>query len=211
MTTEGNAEQARNLVTRLRPHFIFSEAPWDPTSLDCDEVPTILRAMWSEASEWHLLAEDHYDVFGFNLWSPVDLPEKTTKIFGDEECRQEWLQDHSDLPSCAAPGWLCCMALSDYDYLLVCLDANSKQFGHVHHIVNNCDEENYCSTVGELFVHVANFVEIAKAQKEAGVTSSRDVQDGLVGINGALRRVRASIIDTVLNMEEEDDDDDDDD
>lgn len=110
-------------------------------------VPPTLASMWLESRTWHF-SEGHCDVFGFNIFSPDSVKNVTVQIFGDLECRDDWLEHMRDRqpeqPSVAERGWLCIASLSEYDFLFSCFDLSSPNFGHVRHMVNNCCEEWAC-------------------------------------------------------------------
>lgn len=93
--------------------------------------------------------------------------------------------------SCALPGWICCMAFSEFDYLLICLNRKSSQYGHVHHVNKNMDEENHCCTIDELFLHLLDFVNEAKELK-----ALVRVADG-AKLNRGLKRIRDAIFDAI--------------
>ncbi len=110
-------------------------------------VPPTLASLWLESRTWHF-SEGHCDVFGFNIFSPDSVKSGTVQIFGDLECRDEWLEymrEHQPgQPSVAECGWLCIASLSEYDFLFSCFDSSSPHFGRVRHMVNNCCEEWAC-------------------------------------------------------------------
>ena len=110
-------------------------------------VPPSLSSLWREGQSWHF-SHGHLDVFGFNVFSPGSVKDTTVQIFGDLECRDDWLehmrQHQPQQPSVAGPGWLCIASLSEYDYLFCCFDSASAHFGRVRHMVNNCCEEWAC-------------------------------------------------------------------
>lgn len=179
VSTKGNnelmkMETRKSLVLdRLKPNFTCTR----PASLRrvTYDVHPALAALWNEAEEWHLLASDHCDVYGFNVWSPAWLDESTDMVFNGKEGRQEWLKKHknqvynkkgsqSSIPSCAANGWVCCMAFSEFDYLLICLKKESSAYGHVHHINTHTKKESYCSTMDELLSYLANFIDEGKSR-----------------------------------------------
>ena len=49
------------------------------------------------AAEWHSLKHGHYNVFGFNFYPPKKSLNSTC-IFGDEELRIEWQNEHTGIP-----------------------------------------------------------------------------------------------------------------
>lgn len=99
-------------------------------------IPKELKIIWKIASEWHLI-EDHYNVFGFNIYNPNDIIRITNDIFGDDNCRKEWLENIGKY-SCGNKDWICIIGYSEYDYIFVNLNKNSPFFGSTRHIVNNC-------------------------------------------------------------------------
>jgi len=194
----GADEVVPELVARLRPHFSCGSLAAAHTLNALGPLPAALRMMWEAASEWHLLAEGHHNVFGFNLWSPDGLEEATVNIFGDENCRQDWLNHHPN--SCAAAGWVCCMAFSEFDFLFVCLEACSDRFGEVVHVVNNCGEERSVCTMTELLAHLVAFVEEgATAEREEVYAEMRSGVEGwqtgpALGLSRPLRALRAGVL-----------------
>eukprot|EP01043_Picozoa_sp_COSAG02_P050949 COSAG02_NODE_5298_length_4461_cov_2.071068_4_plen_275_part_00 len=110
-------------------------------------VPPTLASLWLESRTWHF-SQGHCDVFGFNIFSPDSVKTVTVQIFGDLECRDDWLEHmrecQPEQPSVAERGWLCIASLSEYDFLFSCFDSSSPNFGHVRHMVNNCCEEWAC-------------------------------------------------------------------
>ena len=164
---------------KQRPHFTCSTRPANLGKVPYDIHPA-LAALWHEAEEWHLLASDHCDVYGFNLWSPAWLEESTDMVFNGKDGKQDWLKKHknqvynskgnaSSIPSCAATGWVCCMAFSEFDYLLICLTKDSEAYGNVHHINTHTKKESYCSTMDELLSHLSNFIDEGKARAHGPV------------------------------------------
>ena len=53
---------------------------------------------------------------------------------------EKWRHDHSS-PNCGNNSWKCFAAVSEFDYLFVCIDLNSEFFGATRRIVNNCWED----------------------------------------------------------------------
>jgi hypothetical protein len=61
---------------------------------------------------------------------------------GDAEMVEQWRDEHAR-PNCAAAGWECFAAVSEFDYLFVCVaDAADAQCGATRWIVNNCFEDD---------------------------------------------------------------------
>eukprot|EP01043_Picozoa_sp_COSAG02_P039072 COSAG02_NODE_3059_length_7451_cov_11.870919_1_plen_240_part_00 len=118
-------------------------------------VPPTLASLWLESRTWHF-SEGHCDVFGFNIFSPDSVKSGTVQIFGDLECRDEWLEHmrerQLDQPSVAECGWLCIASLSEYDFLFSCFDSSSPHFGRIRHMVNNCCEEWACCDDAKVLV-----------------------------------------------------------
>ena len=105
--------------------------------------------------------EGSYGVFGCNLFAsyeidrihndtaqdddhpPITVPIFMDKvmIFGDACNMIDWSESHPH-PNCGDNGWECFAAVSEYDYLFVCTDVKSPEFGGTRCIVNNCDEDN---------------------------------------------------------------------
>ncbi|CAM0138160.1 hypothetical protein VKS41_001395 [Umbelopsis sp. WA50703] len=115
-------------------------------------IPNELESLWKIASEWHLIA-DHYNVFGFNIYGPKAVVQFTKDVFGDEEVREEWGSDHGE-DSCGGADWLCLAGYSEFDYIFMNFNSQSKLFGATRHMVNNCDEDREFTNAP-----LANFVE----------------------------------------------------
>ena len=79
------------------------------------------------------------DLFHLEIFVLTD--EANLSVFGDEECREDWREEHGD-DTCANTWWLCIGNSSEYDYYYVNAKEDSPDFGQVRHIVNNCDEES---------------------------------------------------------------------
>mmetsp|Transcript_23888 Transcript_23888/g.30084 ORF Transcript_23888/g.30084 Transcript_23888/m.30084 type:complete len:226 (-) Transcript_23888:219-896(-) len=189
---------------RLRPNFTCSTMPANLNKVAYDIHPA-LAALWHEAEEWHLLASDHCDVYGFNVWSPAWLDESTEMVFDGKDGREEWLKKHknqvvnkkgnqSSIPSCASNGWVCCMAFSEFDYLLICLNKDSPAYGHVHHINTHTKKESYCSSMDELLGHLANFIEEGKARADGPMFGRNKSSSTLPR---PLRLLRKAVIDAI--------------
>ena len=131
-------------------------------------------------------------------------------VFGGAEERQKWLtyfekkQKNSSVLvdkswSCASPGWMCCMAFSEFDYLLICSDKSLSSFGHVHHISKNSKKESYCCTMDELLLHLAHFLREGKtAQKARQKDSKFRVVSPSSRLTRPLRLLRRAIIDAMM-------------
>jgi hypothetical protein len=111
-----------------------------PATGDISSFPPTLRALWQHGSEWHF-CKKHYNVFGFNVLSPDGIVERTNEVFGDEEMRTEWATQHPS-PNCGEPEWSVWAAVSEYDFLFICLDTSSDQWGQLRHVRNNTFEDN---------------------------------------------------------------------
>lgn len=103
------------------------------------DIPEELKVLWKISSEWHLI-EDHYDVFGFNIYNPKQIIQYTKNIFGDENCKKEW-SEYIGKVSCADNDWLCIASYSEYDYIFMNFNRQSRFFSATRHMVNNCTED----------------------------------------------------------------------
>jgi len=213
LSTETNDEliiddaRAAIVKQRLRPHFTVSPKRANLSRVSYDIHPA-LRALWNEAEEWHLLSTDHCDVYGFNVWAPAWLQETSDMVFGGAEARKKWLIKQQRVTdktnwSCASEGWVCCMAFSEFDYLLVCSDKTNERFGHVHHITSNqVGKEAYCCSMDELLHHLANFVEEGKMKRKRKNEgkSYRDHGDRS-SMTRPLKLLRKSVIDAMMRKD----------
>lgn len=202
--------RAATVKQRLRPHFTCSSRRANLSRVGYDIHPA-LRALWNEAEEWHLLSTDHCDVYGFNIWPPAWLEETSDMVFGGAEARKKWLikqqrvgefRDNANW-SCASDGWVCCMAFSEFDYLLVSSDKGNERFGHVHHITSNqVGKEAYCCNMDELLHHLANFVEEGKMKRKRKNEgkSYRDHGDRSA-LTRPLKLLRKSVIDAMMRQD----------
>ena len=61
-------------------------------------------------------------------------------------------------PNCADYGWVCFGAISEFDYLFVCIDEQSSDFGATRYIVNNChiDKELTNAPFDNFFLKIKN-------------------------------------------------------
>merc|ERR1712096_58246 len=115
------------------------------------EVPGTLRKMLEIGAKWNFI-KDSCDCFECNII--VVHPAKTTNIFGDEELRSEWIEDHGE-ESCAGKDWALVCVTSEYDFYFVNVRADSPKFGSTRHIVNNCyEEELFTEAPFECFLDV---------------------------------------------------------
>merc|ERR1712168_1579065 len=103
--------------------------------------------------------KDHCNVFGFNLFDNGGFLDKVM-IMGDEDLVREWCEGHES-PNCGEDGWECFGAVSEYDYLFVCVDQTSSSYGHTRRIINNCWEDYplISASFDELFKTVEKFAE----------------------------------------------------
>lgn len=113
MTSEKvhSTENLRDAIKELSQHFYLSEPATEEqlkaigsqvdTTIDC--LPSTLIDFWSIAGEWHSLKHGHYNVFGFNFYPP-EKALSTTCIFGDEELRLQWLEEHTVLAGVSCAG-----------------------------------------------------------------------------------------------------------
>eukprot|EP00439_Symbiodinium_sp_Y106_P072654 s795_g13.t1 len=97
-------------------------------------LPSILVELMKMGAKWTFKDLFHLEMF-------VLTDEANLDIFGDEECRDDWREEHGD-DNCANTWWLCIGNSSEYDYYYVNAKEDSPDFGQVRHIVNNCDEES---------------------------------------------------------------------
>jgi hypothetical protein len=200
---EGELYRIRaEVIDLLSSHFFCSSCPANIDRVrENHHIHPMLEIMWRKSEEWHLLPTDHCDVYGFNIWAPMWLDDVTDMVFGGPSERKAWslganlrLSSGKGLPvqSCALPGWICCMAFSEFDYLLVCLNRKSSQYGNVHHVNVHNDEENFCCTIDELFLYLLDFVNEAK---ELRTSVRRD--NSTTKLNRGLRRTRDAIMDAL--------------
>jgi hypothetical protein len=210
--SSSSALARRERLERLRSHFTLgppaSDAEVAAAVLPAAElggadslglggaVPAALLDMWAQGSEWHLLPEGHHNVFGFNLFAPHTLRQITTEIFGGEEERNEWAQDHSGdatnyNASVAGHGWAAVASFSEFDYLFCCMDSHSPHFGEVRHMVNNCYEEAVCcNSIDELLSYLADFVEAMAAMRAGRHANTPDESNLTPGLSS----LRATIL-----------------
>jgi len=186
-TVEQEKESSTQLLVKeIRPNFHCSGRPANLDVVRYKVHPT-LAALWGEAEEWHLLASDHCDVYGFNLWSPAWLDESTDMVFNGSDGREKWLKKNTNrvinkrghasrLMSCASKGWVCCLAFSDFDYLSICLDHKRVEYGNVHHINIRHEVETYCCTMEQLLSHLAHFIKEGKEKKTEGAGNVSEKQ-----------------------------------
>lgn len=197
----------QKLVKQLRPNFHCSSRPANLDNVNYTIHPA-LAALWNEAEEWHLLASDHCDVYGFNVWSPAWLDESTEMVFDGDAGRKKWLKNHknqvinkrgnvSGLESCASKGWVCSMAFSEFDYLLICIEPKKAEYGNVHHINTRNTKESYCCTMDDLLIHLAYFVREGKDRKMAEHHGTKNTVKPRAGLPRPLKMLRKSMLDAM--------------
>lgn len=135
-------------------------------------LPDVLKSLLRLGAKWNF-RRGSCDVFGLNIW--VTAPADTVEIFGDAECRQDWLERHGE-DSCASAHWALLGASSEYDYYFVNLKTDDPQFGAVRRIVNNCDEEEVFTSAP--FEHFMDLVE-RYAKANSGADCEADSEDDL--------------------------------
>ena len=192
---------------KMKPYFTCLGRPANLTKVKYDVHPS-LAALWDEAEEWHLLSSDHCDVYGFNLWSPAWLKESTEMVFDGSEGRRTWLKTHknqvfnlngkpSSIPSCAAKGWVCCMAFSEFDYLLICLQRDSPTYGNVHHINTHSKKECFIGSMDDLLFYLASFLEEGESRKKESTVYRDNRRPSSASLPRSLRLIRKAVIDAV--------------
>uniref|UniRef100_A0A7S3VGJ0 Uncharacterized protein n=1 Tax=Chaetoceros debilis TaxID=122233 RepID=A0A7S3VGJ0_9STRA len=200
----------KNLVQQmLFPHFHCSIRP---AKLDAVpyEIHPALAALWNEAEEWHLLASDHCDVYGFNVWSPAWLNESTDMVFGGTDGRKKWLRKQknqvldsrghpSNLVSSASKGWVCCIAFSEFDYLVICLDHTRSDYGNLHHINTRHEKESYCCKMDELLLYLVYFIKEGRERKrvELGKSKKSNIRPRS-GLPKPLKMLRKAVLDAFM-------------
>jgi hypothetical protein len=153
----------------------------------------------------HLLSE----VYGFNIWSPAWLDESTEMVFDGEKGRSNWLTKHknkvfnkrgniSGLESCASKGWVCCMAFSEFDYLLVCVEPKKAEYGHVHHINTRNEKESFCCTMDDLLIHLSYFVREGIDRKRSELHGIKNTVKSRSGLARPLKMIRKAMIDAMM-------------
>jgi len=140
--SEARLEQLKELFLKQgeihsEPDHAKNELSHEGVLDEGHELPELLQNVLKIGAKWNF-TKDSYDCFGCNIL--VVSPAKTTDIFGDEECRKDWLEEHGD-ESCAGKDWALVCVTSEYDFYFVNIRADSEQFGATRHIVNNCFEE----------------------------------------------------------------------
>eukprot|EP00090_Calanus_glacialis_P043049 TRINITY_DN76228_c0_g1_i1.p1 TRINITY_DN76228_c0_g1~~TRINITY_DN76228_c0_g1_i1.p1 ORF type:complete len:176 (-),score=70.25 TRINITY_DN76228_c0_g1_i1:66-593(-) len=116
--------------------------PLPQTEVAALVAPPEIKEMLQLSREWHLLqAGEHCGVYGVNLFDSSGVWLDKTAIIGDTELVQQWADEHGT-PNCAEEGWECFAAVSEYDFLFVCLSPG-EQFGATRRMVNNCWEDTF--------------------------------------------------------------------
>jgi len=203
---------AQKLVrTMLRPHFHCSPRPANLNNV-MEHIHPTLAALWNEAEEWHLLASDHCDVYGFNVWNPAWLEESTEMVFGGPEGRKKWAKKQknqvvnkrgyaSGLESCASKGWVCCIAFSEFDYLVICTDIRKKEYGDLHHINTRGEKETYCCTMDDLLLHLVYFIREGKERQMKEKTPLfKGTMRPRTGLPRPLKMVRKAVVDAMMKL-----------
>lgn len=106
--------------------------------------PPELKALMKKGSEWHVF-ENHYNVYGLNLMSSRGKFLPKVNVLGDEELIVEWKETFEGQRNSASDDYECFAAISEYDYLFVNINKQSKYFGEVRLVVNNCVEDTVFS------------------------------------------------------------------
>ena len=101
-------------------------------------APQEVRELLLLSREWHL-QDDHYGVFGVNMFDATTIWLDKLAILGDQELVQQWEEEHP-VPNCAQEGWQCFAAISEFDFLFVCVRPG-EEFGATRRVVNNCWED----------------------------------------------------------------------
>ena len=88
---------------QLKEHFLKqgeihsepsnNELSHESTPDEGHELPESLKQILKIGAKWNFCKES-YDVFGFNVYLVV--PSKSVFMFGDEEMKQQWLDDHRE-------------------------------------------------------------------------------------------------------------------
>ena len=99
------------------------------------DIPEELKILWNISSELHLI-ESHYNVFGFNIFSPKEILKITNDIFGDENVIGNI--------SCGNKDWICISSYSEYDYIFVNVNKSSKIFYKILYIINIIYKRWFC-------------------------------------------------------------------
>jgi hypothetical protein len=184
-----------DLVSQLSIHF--TRTPPSPLNPPPPATPFLLKELWREGNEWHLLESGHHNVFGFNIFSIETVITLTADIFGDEEERQAWAARETakgKSHSCAELTWFAFASFSEFDYLFICSDPESDCYGKVRHIVNNCCEEY---ELPSLQIVLEVLLLACEDRKELSINSksyqiSSNHEEGLCS---SLKRLRKAVLD----------------
>ena len=121
--------------------------------------------------------KDHYDSFGLNIFAPASVLKKTNEIFGDEDLRSEWRDDH-DQPNVGCNGWVCFASFSEYDFLFVCVDASqSSHYGTIRRCVNNCNEDEPIHSAEFLVESIKKYLAARKQAKAVAMADAEPDED----------------------------------
>jgi hypothetical protein len=129
-------------------------------------------------------------------------------VFDGQEGRQKWMKKHknkdfnkrgniSGLESCASEGWVCCMAFSEFDYLLICVEPRKAEYGNVHHINTRNEKESFCCTMDDLLIHLAYFVREGTDKKMAEHHGTKKTTTPRSGLPRPLKMIRKAIVDAM--------------
>ena len=128
-------------VQRLYTMFKESGLCLEPLAEDLAKdlvAPQEVKEMLLLSREWHL-KEDHCGVFGVNMFDAATIWLDKLAIIGDQELVQQWEEEHP-VPNCAQKDWECFAAVSEFDFLFVCV-IPGEDFGATRRMVNNCWED----------------------------------------------------------------------
>ena len=151
-------------------------------------------------------------VYGFNVWSPAWLDDHTEMVFDGDEGRKKWLKNHknkvlnkngqvSGIDSCASDKWVCCMAFSEFDYLVICLDTSKNEYGNLHHVNTRSKKECYCCTMDDLLLFLVYFIKEAKDKKRVDQSTNSHFKSSArprSGLTRPLNMVRKAVIDSLV-------------
>jgi len=108
---------------------------WGRHSVKKPAFPPEFRELLRRAGTWSL----GQDPWGLQLGA--FSKSRKEEVFGGPEMLHEWHDETHQIVknvqvSCATPDWLYFAHYSEYDYLFVNINSESKEFGAVRHIVN---------------------------------------------------------------------------
>ena len=103
-------------------------------------APKEIKAMLSLSRDWHS-ETNHGGVCGVNMFQDDSVWLHKGSIFGGAEGTLEWCEENGEV-NCAQSGWKCFGAVSEYDYIFVCV-APGDRFGATRRVVNNCWEDMF--------------------------------------------------------------------